>query len=402
MNNLERLDANIAYRSDEAIFEKQKVCRRILQRLNTADRADFDALRAITHELLGADAFINPPFYCDYGSRIKIGKNVFINYNCTILDCAEVTIGDNCQFAPNVSLFTAGHPLHPVSRNSQYEYAKPIHIGDNVWLGGGTIVLPGVTIGSNTVIGAGSVVTHDIPAWSAAAGNPCRVLRAITEEDKPYFYKKERFDEEAWRDILAYEKSPLPPQKIAVVGYSGSGKSSLARAFAEKYGSPLLHLDRVFWLPHWMERQRGESRRIIGDFLDQNDGWVIDGNYRHPEYHYARRMAEADRIIVLALPRAACLSRALARWRRLRGQNRASIGEGCPEKIDAEFIKWILRDGRTAEQRAAYTALPKKYPGKVTFLTSTGELDAFYEAEGLRFVPEQGSALLAAEAREYG
>ena len=392
MTNIERLDANIAYRSDEEIFDRQRVCRRILQRLNTTDRADFDTLRGITRELLGgADAFINPPFYCDYGSRIKVGKNVFINYNCTILDCAEVTIGDNCQLAPGVSLFTAGHPLHPVSRNSQYEYAKPIHIGDNVWLGGDTIVLPGVTIGSNTVIGAGSVVTHDIPAWSVAAGNPCRVLRRITEEDKPYFYKKERFDEEAWRDILAYEKSLLSPQKVAIVGYSGSGKSSLAQAFAEKYGSPLLHLDRVFWLPQWTERPRAESRRIIGSFLDQNDGWVIDGNYRHPEYHYARRMSEADRIIVLALPRAACLFQAFERWRRLRGQSRPSIGEGCPEKMDAEFVKWILRDGRTARKRAGYTALQKKYPGKVTVIRTPKELNAFYETEGLEYIPEQGT-----------
>ncbi|EUJ35002.1 O-acetyltransferase [Brochothrix thermosphacta DSM 20171 = FSL F6-1036] len=105
-----------------------------------------------------------------------------------------VTIGSNVQFAPNVSLFTAGHPVHPTSRNSGYEYGIAITIGDNVWIGGNTVVNPGVTIGENTVIGSGSVVTKDIPANVIAVGNPCRVFRAITEEDRDYYYKNQRFD----------------------------------------------------------------------------------------------------------------------------------------------------------------------------------------------------------------
>ena len=104
-----------------------------------------------------------PPFYCDYGSHIEVGENFFANYNCTILDVAPVKIGDNVLFGPNVSLYTAGHPLHPVSRNSAYEYGISITIGDNVWLGGNVVVTPGVHIGNNVVIGAGSVVTKDIP-----------------------------------------------------------------------------------------------------------------------------------------------------------------------------------------------------------------------------------------------
>lgn len=203
MNNIERRDREMAYISDDAVMEEQKVCRRILQRLNTVDRSDFDEIGKIVKELLGnsEDAFINPPFYCDYGSHIEVGKNFFANYNCTIIDVAKVKIGDNCQMAPNVAIYTAGHPLHPVARNSMYEYGISVTIGDNVWIGGNTVIMPGVHIGSNTVIGAGSVVTKDIPDWSVAVGNPCRVIKKITEEDKKYYYKGREFDSEAWEVI---------------------------------------------------------------------------------------------------------------------------------------------------------------------------------------------------------
>ena len=203
MNNIERRDKELPYISDESVMEEQKVCRRILQRLNTLDRSDFDSIGKIVEELLGKseNAFINPPFYCDYGTHIEVGKNFFANYNCTINDVAKVKIGNNCQFAPNVSIYTAGHPLHPVSRNSMYEYGISVTIGDNVWIGGNTVIMPGVHIGSNTVIGAGSVVTKDIPDWVVAVGNPCRVIRQITEEDKKYYYKDREFDPEAWEYI---------------------------------------------------------------------------------------------------------------------------------------------------------------------------------------------------------
>lgn len=203
MNNIERRDKELPYISDESVMEEQKVCRRILQRLNAVDRSDFDSIGKIVEELLGKseNAFINPPFYCDYGTHIEVGKNFFANYNCTIIDVAKVKIGNNCQFAPNVSIYTAGHPIHPVSRNSLYEYGISVTIGDNVWIGGNTVILPGVHIGSNTVIGAGSVVTKDIPDWVVAAGNPCRVVKQITEEDKKYYYKDQEFDDEAWEEI---------------------------------------------------------------------------------------------------------------------------------------------------------------------------------------------------------
>ena len=185
MNHIERIDAQLPYISDDSIFEQQKVCRKILQRLNTVDRSDFDAINKIVKELLGKSegAFINPPFYCDYGFHIEVGKNFFANYNCTIIDVAKVKIGDNCQFAPNVSIYTAGHPIHPESRNTMYEYGIEVTIGDNVWIGAHVVVLPGVTIGDNTVIGAGSVVCKDIPSGVVAVGNPCKVVRVLTEEE---------------------------------------------------------------------------------------------------------------------------------------------------------------------------------------------------------------------------
>ncbi len=205
MNMRERRDAQMAYIADDNVFEEQLVCRKILQKLNFMDRSDFDGLQKVVKELLGKseNAFINPPFYCDYGKNIEVGKNFFANYNCTILDVAKVKIGDNCQMAPNVAIYTAGHPVHPTTRNSLYEYGKEITIGDNVWIGGSTIICPGVHIGDNVVIGAGSVVTKDIPEWSIAAGNPCRVIRSITDADKRKLFKDEEIDDEAWNDIVS-------------------------------------------------------------------------------------------------------------------------------------------------------------------------------------------------------
>ena len=205
MNNIERRDAGLPYISDDEVLEQQKRARRLTQELNTADRSDFDKIGAIVKELLGKSdgAFLNPPFYCDYGFNIEVGKNFYANYNCTILDVGKVTIGDNCQLAPNVAIYTAGHPVHPDSRNSAYEYGIPVSIGDNCWIGGNSVICPGVKIGNNVIIGAGSVVTKDIPDWAIAAGNPCKVIRMITDEDRKYYYKNNEFDEEAWNDLAA-------------------------------------------------------------------------------------------------------------------------------------------------------------------------------------------------------
>lgn len=203
MNNIERRDAGLPYISDEHVFEEQKRTRRLIHALNTVDPSDFERIKELVKELLGKseDAFINPPFYCDYGTHIEVGKNFFANYNCTILDVAKVKIGDNCQMAPNVAIYTAGHPVHPDTRNTLYEYGIEVVIGDNVWIGGNTVICPGVHIGDSVVIGAGSVVTKDIPEWSIAAGNPCKVIRKISEGDRKLYFKNQEFDEEAWEHV---------------------------------------------------------------------------------------------------------------------------------------------------------------------------------------------------------
>lgn len=139
---------------------------------------------------------VEQPFHCDYGKNIQVGNNFFANYNCTILDVGRVIIGENVMFAPNVSIYTAGHPLHPKSRNSGYEYGIEVTIGDNVWVGGNVVINPGINIGNNVVIGSGSVVTKDIPDNMIAAGSPCKVIREITEEDRKYYYKDREFDVE--------------------------------------------------------------------------------------------------------------------------------------------------------------------------------------------------------------
>lgn len=140
---------------------------------------------------MGEGGCIISPFYCDYGYHIHIGKNFFANTNLVILDGADVSIGDNVFIAPNVGIYTAGHPLDAERRNAGLEYAYPIRIGNDVWIGGNVVILPGVSIGDGAVIGAGSVVTRDIPAHTVAVGNPCRVMRSLTPNPSP----KERGEE---------------------------------------------------------------------------------------------------------------------------------------------------------------------------------------------------------------
>ena len=203
MDNITRRSKSMAYISDKSVMDQQKKARELTQKLNTMDRSDFEGLQAVVKELLGKceNAWINPPFYCDYGFNIEVGRNLFINYNCTILDVAKVNIGDNVLIAPNVSIYTAGHPLHADTRKTGYEYGIPVTIGDNVWIGGNRIIMPGVTVGCNSVIGAGSVVTKDVPDWTVVAGNPARVIRKITDEDRQYYFKDKKFDDEAMAHI---------------------------------------------------------------------------------------------------------------------------------------------------------------------------------------------------------
>lgn len=176
---------------EELLAERQHA-KEMLFDYNNLRPNEIDKRNEIIKKLFGKVSdyfFIEPPFRCDYGYNIFIGENFYANYNCTILDCGKVTIGNNVLFAPNVSIFTVGHPIHSEPRNAGFEYAFPITIGNNVWIGGGVIVNPGITIGDNVVIGSGSVVTKNIPSNCIAVGNPCKLIREITDEDKQYYFK---------------------------------------------------------------------------------------------------------------------------------------------------------------------------------------------------------------------
>lgn len=169
------------------ISQELLACKDICFQYNQILPSHEEERRALMKQLLGktGEAFcIQPPFWCDLGYNIEIGENFYANHGCIILDGAKVTFGDNVFVAPNCGFHTAGHPLDVEQRNQGLEYAWPITVGDNVWIGANVTVLPGVTIGSGSVIGAGSVVNRDIPSGVIAAGNPCRVVREITEEDR--------------------------------------------------------------------------------------------------------------------------------------------------------------------------------------------------------------------------
>ncbi|PML97934.1 sugar O-acetyltransferase [Vibrio breoganii] len=181
----EKMLAGEAYEAwDEELLAERTHCRKAVKKFNETLPGTPNWRSTLENLIPGSgDAYIEPPFRCDYGSNIKLGKNFYANFNCVILDVNTVEIGDNVMFAPNVQIYTAGHPIDPVQRiEVGIEFGLPIKIGNNVWLGGGVIVCPGVTIGENAVIGAGSVVVKDIPANVVAAGNPCKVIRTIEAE----------------------------------------------------------------------------------------------------------------------------------------------------------------------------------------------------------------------------
>lgn len=203
MNQKERMLAGLPYKAwMDGLEEERSACQQKVHEYNSMAHNDLEGRERIIKELLGKTGehvYIEQPFHCDYGYNIEVGENFYANYNLIILDVGKVTIGKNVQCAPNVAIYTAGHPVHPDSRKSGYEYGLPITIGDNVWIGGNTVILPEVHIGNNVVIGAGSVVTKDIPDNVIAVGNPCRVLREITEEDRKYYYKNREFDVEDYK-----------------------------------------------------------------------------------------------------------------------------------------------------------------------------------------------------------
>lgn len=170
---------------DPELVDARRRARDLCQALNDSREGDDELRRSVCTRLFavgGESVWLQPPFYCDYGSNIELGEKVFFNFNCVILDVCRVRIGEHTLFGPAVQILTPLHPLDAALRRKQ-EYGKPIEIGADVWVGGGALILPGVRIGSRTVIGAGSVVTRDIPSGVFAAGNPCRVIRDIGDED---------------------------------------------------------------------------------------------------------------------------------------------------------------------------------------------------------------------------
>lgn len=185
MTEKEKMLSGELYNSlDEELQRESRAAKNLTRLFNQTTEEEQEYRAALLRKLFektGKIIRIEPPFHCDYGYNIRIGENFYANYDCIILDTCEVIIGDNVLLGPRVGIYTAGHPVDPATRNLGLEYGKPVRIGNNVWIGAHTIVNPGVVIGDNVVIGSGSVVTRDIPDNVVAVGNPCRVLRSVTD-----------------------------------------------------------------------------------------------------------------------------------------------------------------------------------------------------------------------------
>ena len=194
MSNKDKMHTGELYLpGDVEIMKEQQICLDKLYDYNMTRPTESEKRQELLKEMfaeIGEDCYIEPPFHANWGGKhVHFGKCVYANFNFTAVDDTHIYVGDYTMFGPNVILATAGHPILPKLRQEAYQYNMPVHIGKNCWLGAGVIVLPGVTIGDNTVIGAGSVVTKDIPSNVVAVGNPCRVLREINEHDKKYYFK---------------------------------------------------------------------------------------------------------------------------------------------------------------------------------------------------------------------
>lgn len=193
MSEKEKMLAGKAYQAgDNELASDRLKAREITFEFNSLPPKQIKQRKQLLKRLFGKTEnmfYVEPPFRCDYGYNIEIGEHFYANFNLTILDCAKVFIGHHVFMGPNVAIYTAGHPMHQNLRDQNYEWAQEITIGNSVWIGGNVVINAGLKIGSNVVIGSGSVVTKDIPDHSFAAGNPCKVIRPITDADKDFYYK---------------------------------------------------------------------------------------------------------------------------------------------------------------------------------------------------------------------
>ncbi|MBQ3086291.1 MAG: sugar O-acetyltransferase [Clostridia bacterium] len=203
MTQKEKMHAQVLYLpNDDSIMTEQLQCLDRLYDFNMTRPSEQEKRAKMLKEMfaeIGDDCYIEPPFHANWGGKhCHFGKNVYANFNLTMVDDTDIYVGDYTMFGPNCVIATAGHPILPTLREQAYQYNMHVHIGKNCWLGAGVLVMPGITIGDNSVIGAGSVVTKDIPANVVAVGNPCKVLREISERDREFFFKDKKID---WSEI---------------------------------------------------------------------------------------------------------------------------------------------------------------------------------------------------------
>ncbi len=199
MENKDRMFTGDLYLpNDAAITEEQNACLELLYTFNQTRPSEQEKRNQLLKQMfaeIGENCYIEPPFHANFGGKhVHFGKNVYANFNLTMVDDGHIYVGDYTMFAPGVIVATAGHPILPELRETVYQYNMPVHIGKNCWIGAGAIILPGVTIGDQVVVGAGSVVTKDLPSNVVAVGNPCRVIREISEHDHIYYFKNRKID----------------------------------------------------------------------------------------------------------------------------------------------------------------------------------------------------------------
>ncbi len=199
MENKDRMFTGDLYLpNDAAITEEQNACLELLYTFNQTRPSEQEKRNQLLKQMfaeIGKNCYIEPPFHANFGGKhVHFGKNIYANFNLTMVDDGHIYVGDYTMFAPGVIVATAGHPILPELRETVYQYNMPVHIGKNCWIGAGAIILPGVTIGDQVVVGAGSVVTKDLPSNVVAVGNPCRVIREINEHDRVYYFKNRKID----------------------------------------------------------------------------------------------------------------------------------------------------------------------------------------------------------------